>query len=178
MVFPEPAAISEKYDIIIIDSYSQIPWIHMNEFSFCFQSLYVECSKSHNPVVGWCFLQALLWLEDGSEGFNHFLYFSFTDMPLSHLTCAEDIPISLDALALLTTIGMNNNLSKLWIPTFHTLQFVSKVSCQKAHTYPSWMNFKKRWIVHCKIMSILEGIWYDHGRHVHSMMLKSIRNVW
>lgn len=73
---------------------------------------------------------------------------------------------------------MNNNLSKLWIPTVHILHFISKVSYYKSHTYPSWMNLKHRWIVNCKIMSTLEGIWNDCSRHNLSMSLMGIRDVW
>jgi hypothetical protein len=72
-----------------------MPWIHMKEFGFCFQSLYMECSNSHNPVSRWCFLTALLWLVDGSEGINHFLYFSIKPMKLNHpiVYNVEDIPM-------------------------------------------------------------------------------------
>jgi hypothetical protein len=73
---------------------------------------------------------------DGLEGSNHLVYFSITDMPSSHLTCAKGIPISLETLALLTMMVMNNHPSKLWIPpTGHILYFISKVSHHKAHTY-------------------------------------------
>ena len=74
----------------------------MKEFGFFFQSLYMECSNSHNPVSRWCFLIALLWLVDGSEGINHFLYFSIKPIKSNHPTYVKDIPM-FETLAVWTT---------------------------------------------------------------------------
>ena len=76
-----------------IENSSQIPWIHMKEFGFCFHSLYMERSNNHNPVSKWCFLRALLWLVDGSAGISHFLYFSIKNMKSNHPTYVKDIPM-------------------------------------------------------------------------------------
>ena len=74
--------------------HSRMPWIHMNELcSASFQSMYIWCSKSQVPVSGWCFSLALQWLVDGSQGFNHFSYFSITVMQLDSLIYANDIPM-------------------------------------------------------------------------------------
>ena len=67
------------------DIHLHIPWIHIKEFFFCFHSLYMECSKSHFPVPLWHFFRALLWLVDGLQGLNHFLYFPITHVNLNPL---------------------------------------------------------------------------------------------
>ncbi len=77
--------------MIQVDSHLHIPWIHMNEFCFCFQSLYIGCSRSHDPVPRWHFLMAMLWLVDGSEGVSHFLYFSITCVQHSHTTYGKHV---------------------------------------------------------------------------------------
>ncbi len=76
-------------DMATVDGCLHIPWIHINEFCISFQSLYMECSKSHDPVPKWCLLVAFLWLVDGSEDVSHFLYFSITWVQDNHLTYAK-----------------------------------------------------------------------------------------
>ena len=66
--------------MIPVDIDSQMPCIHINELGSFFQSIYLECSKSHDPVPTWCFVKAFFWLVDGSEGINQFLYFSIAQM--------------------------------------------------------------------------------------------------
>ena len=130
-----------EYDSDGINIYLQIPWIHMNEFSFCFQSSYFGCFDSHNPVLAWCFLQALLWLVDGSEGFNHFMYFSIMDVPLSYLTCAKNIPRLLEAVALLTMMLI---FQSYWYLLF-AFYILSAMFIIKGHIHtppPGWMSHR------------------------------------
>ena len=99
---------------------SQMPCIHMNEFCFFFQLLYMECSKIHNPVPMLCFATAFLWLVDGSEGINQFLYFSIAQMYIkSSCIHREHTHVICSFITLDYSVCDENTSTLMYVGTYH-----------------------------------------------------------